>query len=377
MISQEVMDKIIKVPTEEEYIEELTTKLGDEGFKITNFSKGGVFYIIIWIVVHGLIELKQLGVDLINSALMTHCPDDLVEVRAADYSKALKDGINAQGEITVYRREYVHAVKILKGHPFTTNPDAGGQYLTFYASEDTVLPEGEAVCTVPVIAAESGIAYNVAAGRICRTLVQIEGYEKVINEEGWLIQEGTETETISSLRKRCLNSRAENAVLNIDRKLKSIVESVPGVIVSNIDSQSPRGEGTTDIIVTGQTGEANEALLEAVREAISGLQGSYGDYLVKSSEPVAQDFDLVLYIESGVSTEGYEEQVQNAITNMMNLTQRSDLNRLYRDEIIGTLIQNIPKYKRCAINTPAEDVAVNKDQVLVLGNISVQVLNIE
>lgn len=377
MINQETMDKIIKVPTEEEYMEELTTKLEEEGFAITNFSKGGVFYIILWIVVHGLIELKQLGVDLINSAFMTHCPDDLVEVRAADYSKALKSGVNTEGVVTIYRRDYVDAVKILKGHPFTTSPDANGQYLTYYASADTVLPEGQEVCTVPVIAEASGMAYNVAAGRINRTLVHIDGYEKVCNEEGWLMQEGTESETISSLRKRCLNSRAENAVLNIDRKLKSIVESVPGVIVSNIDSQSPRGQGTTDIIVTAQTGEANEALLQEVREAIAGLQGSYGDYLVKSSEPVAQDFDLVLYIDSGVSTDGYEEQVRNAITNMMYLPQRSDLNRLYRDEIIGTLIQSIPKYKRCTINNPASDVEVNKDQVLVLGNISVQVRNIE
>lgn len=377
MIPQEVIDKIIEVPTEEEYIEELKTKLEEEGFKITNFSKGGVFHILLWIVVHGLIELKTLGVSLINSATMTHCPEDLVEVKAADYSKYLKDGTNTEGYITVYRREYVNAVKILKGHPFTTSKDTSGKYLTYYASKDTVLPEGEPVCKVPVIAESSGISYNVQPGRICRTLVQIEGYDRVINEDGWITVEGTETETIESLRSRCLNSRAENAALNIDRKLKSIAEGVTGVVVANINSQSPRGEGTTDIIITGQTGQANETVLQKVRDAISALQGSYGDYLVKSSKPVSVDFDLTVYIDRNVSTEGYDEQIKESITEMMNITKRSDLNRLYLDEVIGTLMQNIPHYKRSSITSPTADVVVSQEEVLVIGGLSVNVLNVE
>lgn len=377
MIDQATMDKIIKVPTEEEYIEELTAKLGEEGFVITNFSKGGVFHILLWIIVHGLIELKQLGVSVVNSALMKHCPDDLVEVKAADYSKSRKEGTNAEGNVTVYRREYSCAVRIRKGHPFTTVTDAGGTYLTFYASADTILPEGQAVCLVPVIAEKSGILYNVPAGRIRQTLVQIDGYDRVVNEEGWLTVEGTEEETIEALRKRCINSRAENAMRNIDRKLKSIAENVKGVVVANIDSQSPRGEGTTDIIVTGQSGSANAQLLQAVREAVDQTCGSYGDYLVKSSIPVPVDFDVVVYVARNVSTDGYEETAVQAIREIMDITTREELNRFYKDEIWTALSDKIDKYRTCEVIKPATNLTTGTERVFVAGTIKVTVKNVE
>ena len=87
MIPSEIMDKIIRVPDEEEETEAKIEELKEAGFVITNFSKGGVFYILLRIAIHIGVQLKQLAVDLINSAFMKHCPEDWVEIRAADYSK--------------------------------------------------------------------------------------------------------------------------------------------------------------------------------------------------------------------------------------------------------------------------------------------------
>ena len=47
MIAESIMDKIIHVPTEDEYMEELTDRLIEKNFVITNFSKGGVFYTVL------------------------------------------------------------------------------------------------------------------------------------------------------------------------------------------------------------------------------------------------------------------------------------------------------------------------------------------
>ena len=87
MIDESVMDKIIHVPDEEEQMETMTNRLSQEGFVVTNFSKGGIFYNLLRVVVHIGIELKQLAVQMVNSAFMMHCPDEWVDVRAADYSK--------------------------------------------------------------------------------------------------------------------------------------------------------------------------------------------------------------------------------------------------------------------------------------------------
>ena len=84
MIPSEVMDKIVRVPDEDEEIEKKIEELKEEGFVITNFSKGGIFYTLLRLPIHVGIQLKQLAVDLINSSIMKYCPDDWVEIRAAD-----------------------------------------------------------------------------------------------------------------------------------------------------------------------------------------------------------------------------------------------------------------------------------------------------
>ena len=96
MIPEDVIDKIVHVPTEGEATEELIEELTENDFMITNFSKGGVFYTLLRICVHVGIQLKELAVELINSAFMKHCPDEWVEIRAADYSKSRDEGTKTE-----------------------------------------------------------------------------------------------------------------------------------------------------------------------------------------------------------------------------------------------------------------------------------------
>lgn len=376
MIPSEIMDKIIRVPDEEEETEAKIEELKEAGFVITNFSKGGVFYILLRIAIHIGVQLKQLAVDLINSAFMKHCPEDWVEIRAADYSKTLDEGEKTEGYLTITRKDTSQAARIARGHPFRTTPDAYGGYLRFYALEDTILPANQATQKVLVQAEEIGTAYNVEVGKITVSMVHIEGDATVTNEEDWITNEGQEKETAEHLRKRCINSRALIAERTIDRKLKSTVEEVPGVAVAYIDSQHPRGQGTVDIIVTGNSGTASPELIEDVEEAIEPLTGSYGDYLVKSSTQQKQDIEITVYIEKNVSTAGYQGTIESLIRNMMDIKTRDELNVLYRDSIIGTLLPNIPRYRKCLITQPAEDVHVPIGTVIVPGEIKITVLNV-
>lgn len=370
------MEKIIHVPTEDEYMEELTNELSEKDFVVTNFSKGGVFYVILRIVVHGLIQLKKLGVQAVNSAFMTHCPEELVDVRAADYGKSRKEGIKAEGTLTITRDPCDAAFLVRKGHTFKSNADSYGNYLRYYAVKDTVLPAGEQKSTVQVQAEEIGSAYNLPAGSIQQSLIHITGCTGVNNEQGWIVFEGTDQETTESLRKRCLNSGAENAVQTIDRKIKSVVDSVPGVFLSDINSQHPRGQGTVDIVVVGTQGSVGEQTLAEVREAIKPLIGSYGDYLVKSAETQAVDFNVALYFDKEISTDGYAEQARYIIGKMMAVEEREDLDTVYLDDIITRIKTELPKCRKCKILLPEDDVTAAKDIVLVAGNINVSVANL-
>lgn len=44
MIDEDIMEKIIPIPDEEEEMENIEAELAEADFPITNFKKGGVFY---------------------------------------------------------------------------------------------------------------------------------------------------------------------------------------------------------------------------------------------------------------------------------------------------------------------------------------------
>ena len=376
MIDESVMEKLVQVPDEEEEMEKLIAELSTEGFVVTNFSKGGIFYNLLRVSVRVGIELKQLAVQLINSAFLKHCPDEWVEVRAADYGKTRKEGIKAEGLVTITRDPCNSIYIVKKGHMFKSKADSYGNYMKFYTMEDTILPAGEKKSSVYVQAEESGSSYNLPAGSIQESLIHINGCTGITNEEGWLSVEGTDEETIESLRKRCLNSRAENAVQTIDRKIKSVVDAVPGVFLSDVDSQHPRGQGTVDVIVVGTQGSVGEQILAAVREAIKPLIGSYGDYLVKSATAQAVNFEIELYFDTDVSTDGCAERAKYIVDKMMGIEEREKLDVLYLDDIITQIKTNIPKCRKCKIISPEDDVTVGKGTVLIAGDISVTAMNL-
>ena len=378
MIDQEVMDKIIRVPDIDDEMEAKIEELQEEGFVVTNFAKGGIFYTILWAVLFVGIQLKELAVDIINSAFMAHCPDDWVEIRAADYSKSLKEGVRTEGVVTVVREDASRAFLIRQGHPFRTENDAYGDYKRYYALQDTALPEGAVSVDVPVQAEEVGAAYNVAAGEICRSMIHIDGLDHVTNGENWITTEGEEEETLDALRKRCLNSRSENAERNIDRKIKSLAETVSGVVVAYVDSQHPRGQGTVDVIITSNSGAASEKILQEVRDVIEPTRGSYGDYLVKSSEAKPIDISVTVYIQRGVSTAGLDEKAEAALRNMMNVQTRAVLNEFYPDEIRGVLYETLKGdgFLRCDIISPAAELVEDIGTVITLGGLTVTVRNI-
>ena len=129
------------------------------------------------------------------------------------------------------------------------------------------------------------------------------------------------------------------------------------------------------MIVTGSAGEASPELLRKVSDAIEPLKGNYEDYLVKSSEVVRQDFELVIYLAADVATDGVDTQAARLIEEMMALS-RGEMNTLYRDKIIQVLATKLDNYRKTDILQPAEDMILEQNKVIMVGNITVTVRNI-
>jgi len=375
MIDESIMKNIIPIPDEEEEMEKIQRELEAEGFPITSFKKGGIFYHICRMLVKICIEIKKLARDILNSCFIRHAEGDWLKIKAADFSKYQNEAKRTKGYITIFREEYDNALQVTKGHCFKTEPDASGREMKFYCSENTIIGAGEKTGKVLVEAEKSGSSYNLKPGRITISMIHLEGVEAVTNEEDWIFEEGAEEEDLENLRDRCMSSWAELATRTIEEKLRNRARSVSGVLGARIDAQHPRGQGTVDVIITGTAGEASPELLRKVSEAIEPLKGNYEDYLVRSSTVVRQDFELVIYLAEDMAVDGVGQKAQKLIDELMNLT-REDLNILYRDSIIKMLSTNIDNYKKTDIIQPAEDVILDEDKVILAGNVDVTVRNV-
>ncbi len=376
MISEEILDKVCPVPDEEEEMERIRNELEDEGFIINNFNKGGIFYLIIRIFVTIYIEIKTLARTVINNLFIKHADEDWLEIKAPDFGKVRKEAVKAQGYITVYRNEYQNALQITKGHMFKTLPDVNGKELKYYVLETTVIGAGEESGRVLVEAEESGTSYNLPSGKITISMIHLDGVEAVSNEEGWLHLEGSDIEDIEDFRERIGESWSELAELTTEDKLKNVARKVSGVLNVEVDAQHPRGQGTTDIIITGTGGEATEELLQRVEAATSYLKGNYDDFLYKSSTVIRQDVTLAIYISKEASIEGVKATAEHIIEDVLQLGKREELNCLYMDDVRYALKKGIADCKRVEFSKPAADIEEEKDVVVMLGSLEVEVLNV-
>ena len=322
MIDKKVLDKILPVPELEELKEEKIAELKKEGFVITNFSSGGIFYHLLMIALQIRIELVALLRDVLNNMFVSHADGVWMELKAADFSKKRKEAVKTRGYVTISREASGDAVKIPKGH-------------------------------------------------ITKSLTHIEGIDKIENLSGWIIREGADIEDYESLRARTLGSWAELSTLPIRDKYKNVCEGVPGVLFVNVHDLHPRGQGTVDIIVTGTAGEATEGLLADVKKAAESIRGPYDDLLVKSSTTVEQDVTVSITVPEMIDSSGIEERVASVIAELLRISKGRSLNELTHADIIFELKDKLPDIRNVKVTEPEEDVLLDSDKVIVLGKVTV------
>lgn len=375
MIDDSILDEVIPVPDPDTKMAEMKDNLEENGFKVTKWGTGAVFYWLTRICVQIHVELLKLARVILNNMFIRHAEGKWLELKAAEFSKSRKAAIKTQGYITINRSNTDTALTITKGHIFKTKPDASGTELKYYAVADALIPAGTKTGKVLVEAEKAGTQYNVSENQITVSMIYLEGIENITNDQDWIYLEGADEESYSSLRTRTLGSWEELSVNTTAGKLKSVVESLPGVMCAYVDDQHPRGQGTVDVIVIGTAGAASAELIQQAQQAIDTLRDNYEDYLVKPGEIVYQDVDITLHLRAGTSTTDVADVAKTLISSAMRLSSRSDFNLFLQDDIRYVLKSNIPGYRKTVFTSPATDVELAQDKVIMLSNITVQVVN--
>lgn len=375
MIDKDILDAVLPVPDLEELAEQTTEELKNEGFVITNFHSGGFFYTLLMIVLRIKIEFTQLLRTILSNMFVSHASGAWLDLKMADYSKKRKRPQKTRGFVTISRLTPGEAVKIAKGHVFKTAKDINGEELRFFTLEASVLQKDALATDILVEAEVEGSRYNVPQAQITRTLTHIGGgVDTITNAEDWITREGSDNEDDDSLRARGLRSWAELARRAIEDTFINAAEGVPGVLFAQADCNHPRGQGTVDVIVTGTAGEATASLLAEVSVAVDRIAGPYDDILVKSSSTVTQDIEVKVTSGDSLSEDEITNKVTAILTELLAVRKgrrfyeltRSDINHAIRSGYSGAI--------NAQVITPAQDVTLDKDKVIILGAISVTVL---
>lgn len=374
MIDKAILDSVLPVPNLGELRDSVIEELRREGFAITNFHSGGIFHTMLMVVLRVRIEFVELLRTVLNNMFLSHAEGIWLDIKAADYSKKRKKAQKAQGYVTISRADaQAEAVRVAKGTVFKTEKDINGEELRFFALENAVLQKGALSADVLVEAELEGARYNVPQGQITRSLTYLDGVDTITNGEGWISREGSDTETDESLRLRGLRSWSELARVAIHDTYVNVCEEVNGVLYVTVDDQHPRGQGTIDVIVTSEAGSATEALLEAVREACETIKAPDDDVLVKSAETVVQPISLTVTVPAAISQEGMENRIAAAVTDLLKIRQRRELNELTHADLIYKVKSELPDIRNVTVTQPAADLFLDSGKVILPGEITVTI----
>ena len=374
MIDKATLDAVLPLPEIEERRDELVAELKEEGFVITNFHSGGIFYTLLMIVLRIEREFKAFLRVFLNNAFVAHASGAWLDLKAADYSKKRKKAQKARGLVTVSRTDAEgDAVKIEKGHVFKTKKDINGEELRFFVLETAVLQQGARAVDVLVEAEMEGSRYNVPEGQITRSLTFLNGVDEITNGPDWITREGSDTEDDDGLKTRTLRSWSELAARPIEDTFINAAEGVPGVLFAQADCQHPRGQGTVDVVVTGTAGEATGGLLDAVREAVDKIAGPYDNIQVKSSVVVPQDIEVAVTTSDVSDAEEIKGKVASILTELLAVRKGRKFNELTLSDINHAIRSGYTAATNAEIVTPAQDVKLDKDKVITLGAVSVTV----
>lgn len=374
MIDKEILDEVLPVPELEELKEQKIEELQEEGFAVTNFHSGGIFYTLLMVVLRIRIECAELFRSILNNMFVSHASGTWLDLKLADYGKKRKKAQKARGYVTVKRSGEGDAIKIPKGHVFKTETDINGEELRFFVTENTVLQKGASSVDVIVEAEKEGSRYNVPPGQISKTLVYLGELDSISNGEDWIIREGSDTEDDESFRGRGLRSWAELSQRAIEDSFINAAESVAGVLFAQADCAHPRGQGTVDVIVTGTAGEATEGLLKEVRAAVDKIAGPYDNILVKSSQNIEQDIAVTVTIgDAALTDEEVERRVEAILTELLAVRKGRKLNELNLSDINHAIREGLSSATNVKITTPGDDVLLTKDKVITLGAVTVTV----
>jgi hypothetical protein len=187
----------------------------------------------------------------------------------------------------VVRKSDNKAAGSFKGHSYgEDNVPAGswivvdGTELRYKVTEKTAFT-ADSDFAIPVEAEFSGSDYNIGSGMPLRITRVVNGLGSVTVPENWQPVLGENTEEDDSYRERVKNRWRSQTLGDTKETYKFYAETAAGVRAAKV-IRTPRGPGTTDVIIASVTGLPTPELLANVEAALYGHELMGFDVQVKA-----------------------------------------------------------------------------------------------
>jgi uncharacterized phage protein gp47/JayE len=211
----------------------------------------------------------------------------------------------------------------------------------------------EGCFSIPVIAENSGVDYNIGSLGVRITRV-IPGLDSVSVHEGWIRTLGENIEPDDAYRERIKNRWRGQTLGDTKETYRYYAESTPGVRSAKI-IRTPRGAGSTDVVIASVAGLPEPELLDAVREMLHGHELMAFDILVRAPDPV---YANIIIEYSGSAEESAVELVAQNYVRDLGIGGRfkiADLYRAYEPLGLATI----------EIMSPERDIATGEAALIV------------
>ena len=246
--------------------------------------------------------------------------------------------------------------------------DSGGNEYRFITIEEAVLEEGQASVQVIAEAELPGRAWNVGQDTITRMVTRRTGIQAVTNGAGFLIREGSGSETDEQLRERAISKWETLGLGGTRGAYRNWALSVPGVIAASVLDDFPFGPGTVGVVVLGEDGTPSAELINEVYQYIKARKPLTADVRILAPEIRSIDLDLEVIRFADADQATVETCVREAIEAYSGRLQLGE--GLIIARLINEIMDVLGVYN-LKVNSPQQDINVSVDQFLVFDQVAI------
>lgn len=160
-----------------------------------------------------------------------------------------------------------------------------------YKVSATVTFQAGVPFSLPVTAEHAGSEYNISPGTVVRLTRVIPGFDSVSVGAGWITTLGQDIETDDAYRARIKDRWRSQSLGDTKEVYKYYAESVDGVRAAKI-IRTPRGPGSTDVVVAAVNGIPGSELITAVEQALYAHELMGFDVRVKAPDVTAVSIQI-------------------------------------------------------------------------------------